>query len=399
MTATQTTAPPEPYSPPNDSFQAGQVLAIASGHLINDSFGSFTATLLPLIIAKLGLSLTLAGSLAAVRQLPSLLNPFLGLLVDRGSLRWLAIAAPTITATAMTLIGLAPTYAALVLLLLVAGISSAFWHVPSPVMIARTSGRRVGQGMSFFMLGGELALTIGPLLAVGAVSWWGLEGIYRLIPLGVASSIILYWRTRNISTGSVQRSNTSLAETWRVLRRVLLPIVGIVVSNGFLSVCLSTYLPTLLSSEGASLWQAGIALSITSLAGGIGAVAGGFGSDRLGHRRVLAFVMLTSPLFMFLFLSVSGWAIYPALIALGIINFSSNPVILALVQTYGRDHPATANGLYMTVGFLGQSFVTLAIGVMADHWGLRTVYHWSAWIGFLGLLFVPMLPKETSDVK
>jgi len=51
----------------------------------HDIFTSFLAPLLPLIIQKLGLSLTLAGSLAAFQQLPSLINPFLGLLADRGS--------------------------------------------------------------------------------------------------------------------------------------------------------------------------------------------------------------------------------------------------------------------------------------------------------------------------
>lgn len=75
----------------------------------------------------------------------------------------------------------------LVILLLVTGISTAFWHVPMPVVIARVSGRRVGQGMSFFMLGGELARSVGPVIAVGAVSLWGLEGMWRLIPVGLAA--------------------------------------------------------------------------------------------------------------------------------------------------------------------------------------------------------------------
>ena len=194
----QATVVPQTSTPTVRSFQIGSVLTIAGGHLIHDIFTSFLAPLLPLIIQKLSLSLTLAGTLAAFQQLPSLINPFLGLLADRGSLRWFVILAPAVTATAMSMIGVAPSYTALSILLLVAGLSTAIWHTPTPAMIARVSGRQVGQGMSFFMLGGSLAYTVGPLLAVAAVSWWGLEGIWRLIPLGGAASAVLYWRTREI---------------------------------------------------------------------------------------------------------------------------------------------------------------------------------------------------------
>ncbi len=374
-------------------FQAGPVLTIAGGHLIHDIFTSFVAPLLPLIIEKLSLSLTLAGSLAAFQQLPSLINPFLGLLADRVSLRWFAILSPTVTAVAMTAIGLAPSYTVLAVLLLTAGVSSATWHVPAPVIVARAAGQRVGQGMSFFMLGGELARTVGPLLAVAVVSWWGLEGIYRLVPLGVAASVVLYWRTRHVKVRPTGPANGSLGEAWQVLHRVMLPIAGIVLARGFMAVSMSTFLPTLLASEGASLWQAGASLSILELAGAVGALTGGTVSDRLGRRGVLAFVMLTAPLLMLLFLAVGGWAVVLALVLVGLVTFSTNPVLMALVQECGRDHPATANGLYMAIGFVGRSLITVVIGAMADRWGLRMAFQWSALLGFAGLLFVLLLPK------
>jgi FSR family fosmidomycin resistance protein-like MFS transporter len=395
MKTAPATASRQAASPLSGPFQAGPVLTLAGGHLIHDTFTSFVAPLLPLIIAKLDLSLTLAGSLAALLQLPSLVNPFLGLLADRGSLRWLAILAPAVTAATMSLIGLAPTYTALAALLLVAGVSNATWHVPAPVMVARAAGQRVGRGMSFFMLGGELARTVGPLLAVGAVSWWGLEGTYRLIPLGVTASLVLYWRTRDVGSVSLGRADGSWAETWRELRRVLLPLTGIIFARGFMVVAMTTYLPTLLTSEGANLWQAGGALSILELAGAAGALTGGTVSDRLGRRRVLALVMLAAPMLMLLFLLVrGGWLIVPTLGLLGFIAFSTNPVLMALVQEYGRDHPATSNGLYMAIGFVGRSLIIVAVGAMADRWGLPTTFQLSAWLGFLGLLFVWLLPQR-----
>ena len=391
----EATAAPQTSTPTADAFQTGQVLTIAGGHLIHDTFTSFLAPLLPLIIQKLSLSLTLAGTLAAFQQLPSLVNPFLGLLADRGSLRWFVILTPAVTATAMTMIGIAPGYTVLSILLLVAGLSTAIWHTPTPTMVARASGRQVGQGMSFFMLGGMLAYTVGPLLAVAAASWWGLGGIWRLAPLGVAASAVLYWRTREIvSAPPTTRTNGSWAESWRELRRVMLPLAGIIMAQGFMTVALSTFLPTFLSSEGASLFQAGGALSVVEIAGAAGSLASGIISDRLGRQRVLALVLLVAPVLMLLFLAVKGWATVPTLLAVGFTTLSTNPVMMALVQEYSRDHPSTGNGIYMALSFAGRSLIIVAVGAMADRWGLRATFHWCALMGFVGVPFVLMLPRQ-----
>ena len=63
-----------------------------------------------------------------------------------------------------------------------------------PVMMKKISGDSVGKGMSFFMLGGEIARTTAPLIIVGTVSLWGLQGTYRLIPFGILASIILFFK-------------------------------------------------------------------------------------------------------------------------------------------------------------------------------------------------------------
>ena len=187
-------------------------------------------------------------------------------------------------------------------------------------------------------------------------------------------------------------NNNSLAEAWRGLRRVLLPLTGIIVARSFMTSALTTFLPTLLASEGATLWFASGSLSIFELAGALGALTSGTFSDRLGRRRVLFFVMFTSPLAMLLFLAVSGWLSVPVLVVLGFLTLSTSPVMMAMIQEQGRDYPATANGLYMGIGFLVRAAVVIAVGAVADHWGLRTAFEWSAILGLLGLPFVWLLP-------
>ena len=146
-----------------NNFQSRKVITISAAHFFHDIYGAFLAPLLPLLIAKLGLSLSMAALLDVARTGPALFNPFIGLLADRICMKYMVIAAPAVTATTMSLLGVAPSFPILFFLLIVSGVSAVVFHVPGPVMIKHYSGDRTARGMSFFMFGGELARTVGPL--------------------------------------------------------------------------------------------------------------------------------------------------------------------------------------------------------------------------------------------
>ena len=179
-TRSTTENPPATTSTQDSTFHTEQVLTVAAGHFVHDSFSAFLPPLLPLLQERLATTYAGVGSLVIFTQLPSLLTPFIGYLADRISLRYFVILAPAITGTLMSCMGLASNYLMLVLLFLAAGLSSAAFHAPAPAMIGRISGGRIGTGMSIFMATGELGRTVGPLVVVTAVAWWGLEGIWRL---------------------------------------------------------------------------------------------------------------------------------------------------------------------------------------------------------------------------
>jgi hypothetical protein len=69
------------------TFRIGNVITITSSHFLNDLYSAFLAPILPLLIEKLSLSYTQAGSLTAFMQFPSLLNPLIGYLDDKINLR------------------------------------------------------------------------------------------------------------------------------------------------------------------------------------------------------------------------------------------------------------------------------------------------------------------------
>ncbi len=378
-----------------DQFQTDEIMTIVGGHFIHDIYTGEVAPLLPVLIDKLSLSLTAAGFLTALLQLPALLNPFIGYLADKVSLRYFVILAPAVTATLISSLGFASSYFEIAILLFVTGVSVAAFHAPAPAMIARISGRQVGKGMSLFMAGGELSRTVGPLVAVWAVTNWSLEGMYRLALIGWAASILLYLRLRNVPARPEKSGDVSVVLP--ALRSLYLPLLVILFFRNFLYISLTTYLPTYMSTQGSSLIVAGAALSILELAGVAGALLSGTISDYLGRQPVLLIGILTSAGFMLIFLNVEGWLLVPALLALGFSSLSTTPVMLAIVQEHLPNNRAIANGLFISMTFLIRPLSLLFIGYMGDQLGLSNAYLISAFLSLLAIPAIFALPKTPAS--
>ena len=378
-----------------ERFQTDGVLTISAGHAVHDTYTAFLAPLLPAFIANLALSKTEAGLLSVFMQGPSLLQPFIGHLADRVNLRYFVILAPTVTAAMMSLLGVAPGYGVLALFLMVAGLSSASLHAVAPVIAGNLSGRSLGRGMGFWMVGGELGRTVGPIVIVSAVRLLTLKGMPWLMIGGFLASALLYVRLKDVP---MRPTNAGQGLPWRQALRsmgpLLLPLVGIIVARSFMARSLTTYLPTFLSEEGADLWLAGASLSLLEAGGVVGALLGGAMSDRLGRRLVLSISMLTTPLLMIVFLTTDGWLQFPLLLMMGFTALSVTPVLMALVQESFPENRALANGVYMSFSFILGSAVVVVLGAMGDLFGLRLAFTASAVVTLLGLPLISLLPRK-----
>jgi FSR family fosmidomycin resistance protein-like MFS transporter len=376
-------------------FQTRGVTVLTVSHAVHDGYSAFLPALLPLLIEKFALSNTLAGLLSAFYQLPSLSQPFIGRLADRANLRFLVILAPTITGAAMSSVGVAPTFGVAAFLLVLAGISSSTLHATGPVMGRTLSGDRLGRGMSIWMVGGELGRALGPLITVTAVGYLTLEGLPWLMMAGVMTSVYLYVKLDRIST-STQETTEHLP--WREgltrLRGLMLPMAAILFIRSLTSATLTTFLPTLLTREGSTLWMAGFSLTILEVAGMAGAFLAGNLSDRFGRRRMLAISFTATPVLMFLFLQAGPLWKLPLLVLLGFFSISIVPVMMAIVMENASDQPAFANGVYMAASFVLRSLGLVLVGVLSDWFDLRFTFLLSAGLLPLCLPLVALLPKS-----
>jgi FSR family fosmidomycin resistance protein-like MFS transporter len=384
-----------------DDFKTGQVLPVVGAHFAHDIYTAGVPPLLPVLIEKLSLSLTQAGALSACLQIPSLLNPLIGYLGDKVNLRWFVILAPAITATLLSAMGLTSSYGVLAILFFCAGISIAAFHATAPAMVGRVAGRQVGLGMSLFMAGGELAYTLGPLLAVWAVTTWTLDGMWRLVVIGWAASLILLWRLRVNGRGIAipLEPAGSLRAILPQLAGVFIPLTLINLFRNPLMESISTFLPTYLSQRGASLWLAGAALSLFDLAGLCGVLLSGWISDRAGRKQVLIVATLASSVLALVFINVSGWLTVVVLLGLGLFASSSMPVYLAIAQEHFPNNRAVANSLVMMIVFVLRPLGTLIVGYLGDHIGLQAAYFWSALVYLLMIPAILALPDKVSGAS
>src|SRR5262245_37767814 len=102
---------------------------LALGHMIIDiNQGSLTA-LLPFLKTGLGLSYTATGVIVLMSNITSsLIQPVFGYLADRTARRWLLPVSVLLSAVGLGLMGLAPTYEALLLLVMITGFGVAAYH-------------------------------------------------------------------------------------------------------------------------------------------------------------------------------------------------------------------------------------------------------------------------------
>lgn len=386
-------------SPGDEKFDTSAVMTISVTHFVHDTYPGFLAPLLPVLIARHGIPLAAAGGLFTIYRAASLIQPFLGVWADRTDSRYFVIAAPTITAITMCLLGMAPSYLAVALLLAVTGLSVAIFHPAAAATVTRYSGRTWGRGSSLFMFGGEMGRSFGPLVFVSWIAWFGLESLPLAAIPGVLLSVLLYFRLGREDPARLRSS--SVAGIWQAVkaqRRALLLLSGLVLFRSISVTSFVTFYPTFLTGRGSALVFAGMALALYELAGAGGALAGGTLSDRFGRRNTLMVTQLVSGPLLFVTLTLPDGPTQLVVLAIaGAVALSASPVQLTLAQELLPGGKGTATGILFFLGFEGTLVSTLVVGAIADVIGLGPALGMSVLASMLSIPFTLALPETGSS--
>ncbi len=385
----------------NKKFQNSKVFTVSSAHFAHDVYSSFLAPLLPILIEKFALSLVSASVLSLVQRLPSFLSLFVGAVAHKLPWRWIIILAPLVSATGGSLMGLASNQVVLGVILLTMGMSSALFHVPAPVMIKYFSGNQAGKGMSWYMLGGEAARMLGPLLIVSAVSLWGLEGTWRLIFPAIAASITLFFVLDNKPYQSYANTGNKPINWWSTIveyKNFFIALAAYMIFRSLMKGSLATFLPTYMGLKGSSLFTGAIALSVLQFAAAGGSFVMGGISDRIGRFKSLLLLAVLSPILILLFVfSGTIWQMI-LLLPLGIVLYATSPVLLALILEQKSNQPAMMNAGFTTINFATNAIAVLFTGILGDSIGLDMTFQLAGLLG-IGAIPAVFILRKFSVVK
>ena len=357
-------------------------IIIALAHGINDAYASFVPPLLPRIMEGLDLTIAAAAALGSAFAIATALpQPFFGYFADRFGRRAFAVGGVVASGVFVSVIGFAPSYWTLLLMLVLGGLGGAAFHPPGASYAVRVgAGRGGGTRYSIFSFGGALGYAAGPLVAVGLVAWGGMERLWvAMIPALLLAP--LFFRGLPSGRGETRGAPPAPPPT-TVLRQLIGPlgiIFGVSSAMAFVQRVFLTMEPIIVAEAGGSeaLGAAALALYLGSQA--FGTVAGGVLADRMDRRHLLfGLCALALPAHL-LALWLGPWGV-GGLIAIGVAGFlgmATLPPIVVMAQEMLPRAPGASSGIVMglawTVGALG----VMGTGALADLTGPQAASLWS----------------------
>jgi len=373
---------------------------LCAGHFVNDSYSSILYPLLPLIKLKLGLTSAQIFWLAPLYAISSsLMQPVYGIISDRYFRRFFAVFGPTITGIFISMIGLAPSYGVLIVLLVAGGIGIGSFHPQAAAMSAAASGDRRRVGMALFSAVGTLGFAVGPLIITRVVSAYGLEHSYYVIGTGLLMSAVLYRVCPPLPAPAapapgVEKIKWQLLAALRPVWKPLLLLYLITVIRSGLQFTANNYLPFVLQERGYALTETGNVLTVFLLLGGVGGVAGGFMAERISGRAVTLYSgLLAGPLMIGAF-STSG----PLSIALlglgGFMLLATIPVIVAMAQELVPGQTSTVSALMMGAAWGVGALSPAVLDIFVPSYGFRNVLIFASGVTLVTAALAYFLPRE-----
>ncbi|WP_280538837.1 MFS transporter [Chromohalobacter sp. 11-W] len=359
-------------------------------HFLNDGAANYLPGVLPAILISLNLSVALAGTIMAALLMGQALQPLVGIFADRVGGRVMVALGLAGSSLGGALIGFASGFWPLLGILMLIGISNAFFHPQALAGIRRLGGERPGTAMSIFMVGGEVGRGVWPALASWVVVQWGLGYLWLLaLPALATLPFMLHWAPR-----LPPRAADATPIAWRLHAGPLSRLVTFSALRSLMILAVVTYVPLMWAQGGGDLTTGASFITVMLVVGVIGNLGGGRLSDRFGRRPVLIVAMSVSVIMLAAFLLAEGIWLWIVLGVLGISLFATLPLGILIAQDILPENRSLGSGMALGLANALAALGVMLLGPVAALWAPAAPLWIALGGGVISIFLVSGLPEH-----
>ena len=402
-----------PQKAPHEERSWKELWLITLGHGLTHWYPSTFYLLLPIIGKELGLTygeiglvMTCQFIAGAVANIPG------GILVDTVGRKGVLMAVSLFwVGFPYLLMGFAHGYLMLLACVALVGFGNSLWHPTAIPTLARRYPERKGLVLSLHGMGGNVGDALAPLAVGALLTWltWREVVILNVMPGLVMSLLILVFlgtlRLGHPAKPGAVEKGQSLADYFRGVPALFRnrSLVLLTMGGAFRSMTqntLLTFLPVYLAYEmGFSPFWVGAGMFLLQAAGFAASPIAGHLSDTMGRRRIMMTSMLmTGVILAFMTFAGRSHAFIVFVAVLGFFLYAIRPVLQAwLLETTPRNMGGTSIGILFGAQSLGSSVAPLVAGIIADRYGLLSVFWFLAGTISVANLFIFWMPEPQAQ--
>ena len=365
------------------------LVGLSAAHFAQHVTNGLLSALLPFIRDTFLLSNTQAGFAVTAYTIASgVMNAPLGVLADRMGARRVIVGGLVAVAASSVAVGLAPSYAVLLLALVAMGVASGTYHAPASALIAETfTFARRGVALGTHTTAGHLAFFAAPLVAgiLATQGSWRLPYVlFAAAPLLCAALVV---RIAPPGTRALGRHEwlATFGDIGRVARSIGSLVSISIVAQVLLSSALAFLTLYFVDARGVPPVIAAALYGVPQLAGLFAAPLSGVLSDRFGRPAVLLGALVaTGPAWWLLVAMPVELAVIPLLLIGACLSFRATATEVLIIDTTPVTRRSTVLGTYYLVNQPVGGIAAPIFGAIADGAGIGNAYPWLSF-AFVGL--------------
>ncbi|RIW28629.1 MFS transporter [Bacillus salacetis] len=383
----------------------GVLLAISSGHFINDTLQAVVPAMFPIVEKSLSLSYTQIGWIAFVLNMTSsLLQPVFGYYADIKSRPFLLPLGMLSSLIGLIGFALSNHFIFLLLSVLFIGFGSAIFHPEGSRVAYLAAGNKRGLAQSIYQVGGNTGQSLAPIITAFIFVPLGQKGAL-LFTLAAGLGIIVLVRVsrwyknrldgeKSIGKKVEKQSSKRNAGIHKKIKLAMLLVVFLVFARSWYGAGISNYYQFyLIEDYGLTIKQAQLYIFTFMFAGVLGTFFGGPLADRFGKRNIIFLSMLGSAPLTLLLPYLPLAAVIPVFFLIGFILSSSFSVTVVYAQELLPRKIGMVSGLTVGLAFGMGAVGSVLFGSLADLYSIRFVMILCSFLPLFGVL-TWLLPKD-----